>query len=97
MHRWSGARGYRCPSFGKPVSSHPYLECNVLTSGVCWYTSQAFFPRFPSSSSDNLFHLQALRHMYALAVKEKELRAVDIDTKESVFVTIEVSHAFLLV
>jgi hypothetical protein len=35
--------------------------------------------------------------MYALAVKEKELRAVDIDTKESVFVTIEVSHAFLLV
>lgn len=29
--------------------------------------------------------------MYALAVKEKELRAIDIDTKQSVFVPIEVS------
>jgi anaphase-promoting complex subunit 1 len=50
----------------------------------------AFFPRYPSRTSDNQFHLQALRHMYALAVKHREFRAVDVDTGESVFVPFEV-------
>ena len=50
----------------------------------------AFFPRFPASTSDNQYHLQALRHCYALAVKRRLLQAVDIDTKENVFVPVEV-------
>jgi anaphase-promoting complex subunit 1 len=50
----------------------------------------AFFPRYPSSTSDNQYHLQALRNLYALATKKRELRAVDIDTGESVYVPVEV-------
>lgn len=50
----------------------------------------AFSPRFPSSTSDNQYHLQALRNLYALAVKHREIRAVDVSTGESVFVPIEV-------
>eukprot|EP00957_Ditylum_brightwellii_P001487 116001-Ditylum_brightwellii.AAC.1 len=50
----------------------------------------AFFPRFPATTSDNQYHLQALRHCYALAVKCSELVAIDIDTREEVFVPIEI-------
>ena len=50
----------------------------------------AFFPRFPAITSDNQYHLQALRHCYALAVKRRHLQAIDIDTNERVFVPIEV-------
>jgi anaphase-promoting complex subunit 1 len=52
----------------------------------------SYFPRYPSTTSDNQYHLQALRNLYALAVKPRELRAVDVDTGESVFVPIEVSN-----
>ena len=55
----------------------------------------AFFPRFPSTTSDNQHHLQALRHCYTLAVKHREIRAIDSDTGESVFVPIEVSTVIL--
>jgi anaphase-promoting complex subunit 1 len=50
----------------------------------------AFYPRFPSSTSDNQYHLQALRNLYALAVKNRELKAIDVDTGECVFAPIEV-------
>lgn len=40
----------------------------------------AFFPRFPMSTSDNQGHLQAARHLYALAVRHRKLQAVDVDT-----------------
>lgn len=51
----------------------------------------AFYPRFPSSTSDNQYHLQALRNLYALAVKRRDIKAIDVDTLESVFVPIQVS------
>jgi anaphase-promoting complex subunit 1 len=54
----------------------------------------AFYPRYPSTTSDNQYHLQALRNLYALAVKHRELRAIDVDTGESVFVPIEVRCCF---
>ena len=31
----------------------------------------AFFPKFPTHSSDNRYHLQALRHLYVLAVEPR--------------------------
>ena len=51
----------------------------------------AFFPRFPINTTDNQYHLQALRHCYVLAVKRRLLEAIDIDTKEKVFVPLEVT------
>lgn len=49
----------------------------------------AFFPRFPLSTSDNQCHLQALRHIYAVAVKKRDLRAVDVESGRNVQVSIE--------
>ena len=44
----------------------------------------AFFPRFPVATSDNEYHLQALRHLYALAVHRQDICALDVDTHEPV-------------
>eukprot|EP00934_Nitzschia_sp_Nitz4_P000741 Nitzschia sp. Nitz4//scaffold57_size113557//99271//106700//NITZ4_004008-RA/size113557-processed-gene-0.20-mRNA-1//1//CDS//3329554897//741//frame0 len=52
----------------------------------------AFYPRYPSTTSCNQYHLQALRNLYALAVKRRDLRAIDVDTGESVFVPVEVHY-----
>ena len=37
----------------------------------------ATYPRFPQNASDNRCHLQAFRHLYALAARRRLLRAVD--------------------
>ncbi|KAL3915324.1 MAG: hypothetical protein SGILL_005708 [Bacillariaceae sp.] len=50
----------------------------------------SFYPRYPQSTSDNQYHLQALRNLYALATKRREIRAVDVDTGERVFVPVEI-------
>jgi hypothetical protein len=52
----------------------------------------SFFPRFPTDESDNQYHLQALRHCYALAVKRRDLVAIDVDTREELYLPIQVSH-----
>jgi anaphase-promoting complex subunit 1 len=54
----------------------------------------SFYPRYPSTTSDNQYHLQALRNLYALAVKNREIRAIDVDTGECVFVPVEVRTSF---
>lgn len=40
----------------------------------------ALFPKFPIHSNDNRYHLQALRHLYVLAVEPRILLSRDIDT-----------------
>lgn len=57
----------------------------------------AFFPRFPFSTTDNQYHLQALRHLYALAVKRRDLRFVDVDTGEIVPIPVEVCYNYVSV
>ena len=49
----------------------------------------ATYPILPSSSSDNRYHLQALRHFYVMAIETRLLQARDIDTGR--FVNIEVN------
>jgi len=56
----------------------------------------SFFPRYPFTTTDNQYHLQALRHLYALAVKRRDLRFVDIDSGEVVPIPIKVCHSHLL-
>jgi len=43
----------------------------------------AFFPRFPLDSLDNRYHLQALRHLYVLAVAPCVVVTRDVDTGEA--------------
>ncbi|XP_076035625.1 anaphase promoting complex subunit 1 isoform X2 [Oratosquilla oratoria] len=40
----------------------------------------ACFPKFPTHSNDNRYHLQALRHLYVLAAEPRLLLPVDIDS-----------------
>ena len=49
----------------------------------------AIFPKFPLSTGDNQYHLQALRHLYTLAAEERCLEAVDADSGERVIVPLD--------
>jgi anaphase-promoting complex subunit 1 len=40
----------------------------------------ALFPKFPTHSNDNRYHLQAFRHLYVLAVEPRLFLPRDIDT-----------------
>ncbi|PWN51134.1 hypothetical protein IE53DRAFT_368325 [Violaceomyces palustris] len=51
----------------------------------------SFFPRFPINNSDNRSHLQALRHLWYLAVEPRLLIAKDVDTREVCYLPVEVS------
>ncbi|XP_076314205.1 anaphase promoting complex subunit 1 isoform X2 [Tachypleus tridentatus] len=45
----------------------------------------AFFPKFPTHSNDNRYHLQALRHLYVLAVEPRQVIPRDFDTGKAVY------------
>ena len=53
----------------------------------------ALYPHYPILSSDNQYHLQALRHLYVLAVHESRIEAIDVDSNEKVCIPIELSLA----
>lgn len=40
----------------------------------------SLYPRWPSSPSDNYYHLQALRHFFGAAAEVRELQALDMST-----------------
>lgn len=74
-----------------------------LGGGTCTLGNEAadtaallvsFFPRYPIFTHDNRYHLQALRHLYALAVKERKVEAIDVDSNEKILLPMSVS-AFL--
>lgn len=50
----------------------------------------AFYPRFPHVSSDNKCYLQALRHLWVLAIEPRCLVARDVDTKEVVYLPVKI-------
>lgn len=50
----------------------------------------SFYPQFPSFTSDNRYHLQALRHLYVLALEKRCIETLDIDTNESCMVQLDV-------
>jgi anaphase-promoting complex subunit 1 len=50
----------------------------------------AFFPRFPQVSSENKSYLQALRHLWVLAVEPRCLIARDVDSKEIVYLPVKI-------
>ena len=52
----------------------------------------SFYPRYPIFTHDNQYHLQALRHLYALAVKKRKLEIIDVDMNEEVIVPVRISY-----
>jgi anaphase-promoting complex subunit 1 len=51
----------------------------------------AFFPRFHHLSSDNKSYLQALRHLWVLAVEPRCLIARDVDSAEVVYLPVKIT------
>nr|XP_049700108.1 anaphase-promoting complex subunit 1 [Helicoverpa armigera] len=50
----------------------------------------AFFPKFPTHSEDNRYHLQAFRHLYVLAVEARLILPRDISTEKLCYAHIQV-------
>ncbi|XP_026330751.1 anaphase-promoting complex subunit 1 isoform X3 [Hyposmocoma kahamanoa] len=50
----------------------------------------AFFPKFPTHSEDNRYHLQAFRHLYVLAVEPRLILPRDLDTGKLCYAHIQV-------
>jgi len=50
----------------------------------------SLFPVWPSSTSDQQYHLQPLRHLYVLATRQRAIDAIDVDTWQPVFIPLEV-------
>ena len=80
--------------YGVHIATHMSLGLLFLGGGrytlgtsdaaiACMVT--AFFPRFHHNSSDNKSFLQALRHLWVLAVEPRCLIARDVDTNEIVY------------
>ncbi|KDQ54480.1 hypothetical protein JAAARDRAFT_209213 [Jaapia argillacea MUCL 33604] len=85
--------------YGTHVATHQSLGLLFLGGGrytlgtsdaaiACMVT--AFFPRYPSVSSDNKCYLQALRHLWVMAVEPRCLIARDVDTKEVVYLPVKI-------
>ncbi|KAF8064115.1 hypothetical protein FPV67DRAFT_1420084 [Lyophyllum atratum] len=51
----------------------------------------AFFPRFHHMSADNKSYLQALRHLWVLAVEPRCLIARDVDSTEVVYLPVKIT------
>lgn len=51
----------------------------------------AIYPRFPIDVEDNQYHLQAMRHMYVLAVEPRCIEARDVDTDLPCSVDVEIT------
>jgi len=86
--------------YGVHVSTHMALGLLFLGGGR--YTLgtsdaaiaamvMAFFPRFHHVSSDNRSYLQALRHVWVLAVEPRCLIARDVDTNEVVYLPVKIT------
>ncbi|EMD33332.1 hypothetical protein CERSUDRAFT_142277 [Gelatoporia subvermispora B] len=85
--------------YGTHVATHMSLGLLFLGGGrytlgtsdaaiACMIT--AFFPRWAPISSDNKSYLQALRHLWVLAVEPRCLIARDVDTKEVVYLPVKI-------
>ncbi|KAF8154084.1 anaphase promoting complex subunit 1 [Crassisporium funariophilum] len=86
--------------YGVHVSTHMSLGLLFLGGGrftlgtsdaaiACMVT--AFFPRFHHVSADNKSFLQALRHLWVLAVEPRCLIARDVDTNEVVYLPVKIT------
>jgi hypothetical protein len=50
----------------------------------------SLFPRFPTATDDQRYHLQALRHLWTLAAQPRCIQTVDADTGETCHVPLEI-------
>ncbi|GCC32345.1 hypothetical protein chiPu_0010806, partial [Chiloscyllium punctatum] len=97
MHKRTGGE----MNYGFHMASHMALGLLFLGGGrysLCTSNSAiaallcALYPRFPAHSTDNRYHLQALRHLYVLAAEPRLLVPVDVDTNTPCYALIKVTY-----
>lgn len=72
--------GGGCQTFG---------TSNIAIAGLLC----AIYPRFPENIDDNCCHLQAMRHLYVLAVEPRYIETRDVDTGVPCCVDVEICLA----
>uniref|UniRef100_A0A4W3J5N0 Anaphase promoting complex subunit 1 n=1 Tax=Callorhinchus milii TaxID=7868 RepID=A0A4W3J5N0_CALMI len=97
MHKRTGGE----MNYGFHMATHMALGLLFLGGGrysLCTSNSAiaallcALYPRFPAHSSDNRYHLQALRHLYVLATEPRLLVPIDVDTNTPCYALINVAY-----
>ncbi|XP_069743780.1 anaphase-promoting complex subunit 1 [Narcine bancroftii] len=97
MHKRTGGE----MNYGFHMATHMALGLLFLGGGrysMCTSNSAiaallcALYPRFPAHSTDNRYHLQALRHLYVLAAEPRLLVPVDVDTNTPCYALIKVTY-----
>ncbi|KAL0490041.1 anaphase-promoting complex subunit Apc1 [Acrasis kona] len=85
--------------YGFHMSLSMSIGLTFLGSGRCSlkttndsiaYLVMSLYPRFPMNSNDNKYHLQAVRHLYALASEPRLLETRDVTTNEILKVKVEI-------
>lgn len=88
-----------CVFYGSYMALH--MALGILFLGSCRFSLSsspesigalvcALYPIYPNHSSDNRYHLQALRHLYVLAAEPRLLIPRDIQTSKPVYAMITV-------
>eukprot|EP00094_Tigriopus_californicus_P004479 TCALIF_04317-PA protein Name:"Similar to Anapc1 Anaphase-promoting complex subunit 1 (Mus musculus)" AED:0.04 eAED:0.05 QI:0/0.77/0.5/0.9/0.66/0.7/10/0/1830 len=81
-------------TYGSHMALHLALGLLFLSEGTMTLKTSpeavaamvcAFYPKFPTHSNDNRYHLQALRHLYVLATERRLLLPQDVTTGEAVY------------
>lgn len=87
-------------TYGSHLATHMALGLNFLGGGRYTLSNSpsavaaliiSLFPKFPTHSNDNRYHLQALRHLYVLAAQPRLVLPRDIDNKQNCYATLRLT------
>uniref|UniRef100_A0A0A9VWC5 Anaphase-promoting complex subunit 1 n=2 Tax=Lygus hesperus TaxID=30085 RepID=A0A0A9VWC5_LYGHE len=88
-------------TYGSHLAIHMSLGLLFLGGGSLSFSNSpesvaalicAFFPRFPTHSNDNRYHLQAFRHLYVLAIEPRLFLPKDIDSGSLCYANLELIY-----
>lgn len=97
--RFSHGQTLQVSRYGVHMATHMAIGLLFLGGGRCTLGTSAsavacligaFYPRFPTLSHENRGHLQALRHLWVLAVEPRCLMGRDVESKEVVYLPVKV-------
>ncbi|XP_076165385.1 anaphase promoting complex subunit 1 isoform X2 [Ptiloglossa arizonensis] len=87
-------------TYGSHLATHMALGLLFLGGGKYTLSNSpsaiaaliiSLFPKFPTHSNDNRYHLQALRHLYVLAAEPRVILPRDIDNCQYCYTTIHLT------
>jgi hypothetical protein len=90
--RWSGTHMAIGMALGLVVLAGGRASVSRSNSAIAALVA-SLYPRFPLSASDNTYHPQPLRHLYALAVDFRGVEVRDVETGAVVHAPVEVTVA----